>query len=353
MIFVSGAGGFIGGRTVEVLLTQKRYSHIRAGVRAWASAARIARYRGEIVKADLLNGGEVSIAVKNMSYVIHCAYGSDGTTVDGTRNLLQAALDANVKKFIHLSTISVYRNPQGTIDETYLVGATDNDYGDSKFEAERLCWEYSKKGLPVVILRLPIVYGPFSRNWTVHISEMLLQRKLGKIEGFGEGKCNLLFVDDAVDAIVHCIESDRGDNMVFNVNGPEVISWNEYFEIFNNALGLPPLERVQQRDARIKAVVGESIRIAGRYVQRHHMGLVKSLAAHSQSLDRLLRTTEQHLRSTPALSELKLYDKEATYSSERLKTVLGFSARTPVRKGVAISSEWLKEQGVFWYEETS
>ena len=133
-ILITGATGFIGARIVEVFhLTG--YHQVRAGVRSTVSSPRIARYPVEIVKADILNRQEIKSALKDISVVVHCAYGGQGATVEGTEILLSEAIKADVKHVIHLSTIEVYNNPHGVVDEAYSCEFIGEPYGDSKLQA--------------------------------------------------------------------------------------------------------------------------------------------------------------------------------------------------------------------------
>ena len=89
-VLVTGAGGFIGGRVVEALhLTGG--TRVRAGVRRWASAARIGRFPVELAHCDVMESDSLANALTGVSAVVHCAVGDREVTVEGTRNLLEAA----------------------------------------------------------------------------------------------------------------------------------------------------------------------------------------------------------------------------------------------------------------------
>src|SRR5262245_43355666 len=93
-VLVTGATGFIGGRLVEHLV-QAEGACVRALVRNFANAPRLARFPVEFVAGDLLSPDAVARAVEGCEVVFHCAYGNGGddaarknVTVGGTETLL-------------------------------------------------------------------------------------------------------------------------------------------------------------------------------------------------------------------------------------------------------------------------
>lgn len=346
-VLVTGAGGFIGGRLVEVMYLTRSFTP-RAGVRSWASAVRVGRFPVEIKRVDLLDKAEVDHATEGVSYVVHCAYGPGGATVEGTRNLIDVAATKPIKGIVHLSTIAVYGNAEGYLDETHACGFSGNEYADSKLEAERICLRSAEKGTPVTILRLPIVYGPFSRNWTIQIANMLANSSLGLNEQFERGKCNLLYIDDLVAAIHEALSSGRAVGQVLNVNGPEVVTWNDYFRRFNNGLGLSALKPIPLNRASLVANMMRPVRSLGKYLLNNHAAILKKLAIASPFVGRSMVSAERTLRLTPTRDDLVLYSRDATYSSEKIKKVLGFEPQVGVDDGVRHSCDWLRQQGFLW-----
>lgn len=343
-IFVTGASGFIGGRISEILYLTKRFP-FRAGVRSFSSCARISRFPMEIVKANLLNTAELDNSLEGVTTIIHCAYGAQGVTEEGTKNLLQIAQDKGIKRVIHLSTIEVYTNPKGRIDEEYLCEYTGNPYGDSKLKAEKICQEFSKNGMEITILRLPIVYGPFSRNWIITMAKMLIAGQLGYFENLGEGKCNLLYVDDLYRAILLCLKNDKSISQVYNINGNEVITWNDYFEILNRKLGLPPLEKIKTSKAQFRTRMMEPVRTIGGYFRDHHMNFIKKVADLSPISNRLLRLLEKRLKTSPSMESFKLFSKDVIYATDKVREHLGFIPKYKIEDGLDISAQWLIHQG--------
>ena len=306
MILVTGSSGFIGGSLIETMYL-KGQKNFKAGIHTWGSAARLGRFPVEIVKMDLMELNDIENALEGVSAIVHCAKGTEEVTVEGTRNLLKIALKKGIKRFIHMSTTEVYGNVEGVINENSPFQYTGNAYNRMKIDAEKACWEFYEKGLPVTVFRPSIVYGPFSKNWTVHFAKMLIAGEWGIYEKIGEGSCNLVYIDDLIRAILISLENEKAVGKAFNIVGPEVVTWNRYFEMFNESLGLAPLKTINTTKARIRTAAMQPVRLLGGFVRDHFMGPVKKMAETFEFADRLLRSTESKLKKTPVPDELKLF----------------------------------------------
>ncbi|HZU34728.1 MAG TPA: NAD-dependent epimerase/dehydratase family protein, partial [Gemmataceae bacterium] len=200
-MLVTGASGFIGGRLVELLESQPGLE-LRALVHNPGSVSRLARLPVEMCLGDLRSREDLSRAVAGCDTVVHCAYGSSGTdreswatTVDGTRNLVKAARQAGVKRFVHLSTIAVYGlRGTGTLDETTPPHPEAEPYSQAKTAAEKVVGQAAHEGLCATILRLANVYGPFSMPYAVRPVQHL-REGLPVFVGRGETPSNTVFVD--------------------------------------------------------------------------------------------------------------------------------------------------------------
>ena len=343
---ITGATGFIGGRIVEYFHL-KNISDIRAGIRSWSTAARLGRFPIDIVQMDLLNKSEIEKALDDVTNIVHCAKGGGGVTDTGTKNLLKVALDKGIKRFVHLSTAEVYGNAESIVTEESPLTYTGNEYNETKINAENACWEFIKKGLPVTILRPSIVYGPFSTNWSVKFASMLLAGKMGVMEKYGDGKCNLIYVDDLVAAVNIALQHDKANGNAFNVCGPEIPTWNEYFMKFNNKMGLPQLNEIKSSNTSIQTKLLKPVRFAGNIARDHFMPQLKIIAENVELADKLMRITEKKLKSTPASEELELYSRKTTYSTESINKMLGFKPSFSLDQGLEQTVNWLRDSGFF------
>jgi nucleoside-diphosphate-sugar epimerase len=343
-VLVTGAGGFIGGRVVE-MLHALGVPGVRAGVRRWSTAAQVGRLPVELVACDVLDPATLQAAMAGVWAVVHCAVGDRRTTVEGTRNVLAAARAAGVSRVVHLSTIDVYGTATGRIDESAPLTPTGAEYGDSKIEAERLCAEARAAGLPVTILRPTIVYGPHSALWTVEFAERLQAGPWLLPEAETSGTCNLVYVDDLVGAVVCALRRPEPVNDAFNINGPDRPTWLAYFKALNDAMGLPPLAPASRGTSHVVANVMAPVRRTAKWVLRRYPGLVMGLYQRSPLAKRLMKQAESAIRKSPTAGEFRLYSRVVDFPTDHAAHGLGYRPLVTQAEGVALSVAWLEAHG--------
>ncbi|MDX9981640.1 MAG: NAD-dependent epimerase/dehydratase family protein [Lentisphaeria bacterium] len=342
---VTGATGSIGGRVVELLhLSGKRIPV--AAIRQWGTAARIGRLPVEIRRIDLMNPESIGQALEGITEIVHCAKGTPEVTVAGTRNLLAAAAQHPIRRVVHMSTAEVYGNVSGTVAESAPLQYTGDDYNRMKVDAEKICWEYIAKGLPIAILRPSIVYGPFSKNWSTRFAKLLIAGKWGVYEKYGQGKCNLIYVDDLVQAIACALSSAAAPGQAFNIVHPVIGTWNEYFAHFNAHLGLPPLKIIHSAQTLSKSAVIEPVRVLGRIVRDHFMEPVRLVADRIDLVKTLLKYTEAAVKSTPSPGEFQLFNREMELSPAKSQALLGFTPAHTLDRGLALTATWVRVNGL-------
>lgn len=343
---ITGASGFIGGWLTEAMwLSGDREP--RAGIRRWSSAARIARFPVDIVPCDIMDPAQASRATTGATAVVHCAYTDEAKViVEGTGNMLAAALDAGVERFVYLSTAEIYGGAEGVVDEQCPPRPSDREYPDAKIEAEKLCWEFAARGLPVTVLRPSIVYGPFGGSWTVKLAARLQSENWGTFEAFGNGICNLVYIGDLIRAVELALERDEAAGEAFNVNGPERVTWNEYFEAFNHALGLPPLPAIPTGRARTEVALKDVARkMSGFLLDRYGDALMK-LYLRGGIANRLMKRMKRSLVASPSGFELRnLYTRQAYYSCEKARRLLGYAPSVDLATGLRLTASWLDHHG--------
>ena len=272
-VFVTGATGFIGGRVCERLF-QADVPKVRALVHSMHRAARIARLPVELCPGDLMNRESLRGALGGAKIVIHCGLGPAGSIVRGTENMLAVAHTAGVERFIHISTAAVYgiTPPPGSEREDAPLRRSGDAYCDNKAAAEKVVLDYGKRGLPVVILRPSIVWGPYSA-WNTRLMDDLRAGHVAFIEG-GRGACNTTYVDNLIDAIVLGLETDAALNQAFFVTDGERVTWGDFINA-HMALMKPAPEVVEVSRAEIEASRGKTAGLL--------MGSVKATARVARS----------------------------------------------------------------------
>lgn len=340
-ILVSGAGGFIGGWLAESIHLNGVFA-VKAGIRRWHRAVRLSRFQMDVAFFDVLKKDEIAHALDGVSRVVHCASGDSDAIVNGTRNMLEMALERGIQQFIHLSSAEVYSDTEGVVREQSPFRSTGSLYGDSKIEAEKHCLEYSAKGLPITILRPSIVYGPFSRNWTVMIADRLRSGNWGLLERESDGYCNLIYISDLVSGIEHCVTSDEAIGEAFNLNGPQVITWNEYFKRFNEALGFQQLKAFGPYESRFRAGIIRPVRSSVKFMLTHFDGTLKRIYDSSQEARSVMQYAEQKIKAVATSEQLELYSRKVHYSDEKARQRLGFQPAIGVDEGIRQSVLWLR-----------
>ena len=344
-VLITGATGFVGGWLAETLYLND-FAHVRAGIRNWSNAARLARFPIDIVRCDVLNQEEIMQAMAGVSCVVHCAIGSREVIVQGTNNMLEAAARLGVRRFIHLSTAEVYGPVSGPVDETFQFQYTGGVYGDSKIDAEKLCWKYYEKGLPIVVLRPPIVYGPFGKDFSVRIAHRLKSGNWGIFEGYGEGLCNLIYVSDLVSGIILAVYNERAVGEAFNLNGPETTTWNQYFQEFNEVLGLPQLKRIEAADSRVQATIMEPVRSSAKLILKQFGKPLRKMYLRSREARYAMQHFERYMKTTPRMAELSLYNRNTLYLSTKAQHVLGYRPGIDVNTGLQLTACWINHLGL-------
>jgi len=345
-ILVTGAGGFIGARLVEVLHCSGGWQVV-AGVRRWSTAARVARFGVELTQCDIRNPEQVARALSGVTHLVHCAVtGEDrGTIVEGTRVLMEGALRAGVKKVVHLSTVDVYGRPEGEVLEERPFALTGRVYGDSKIEAEQAVLGLAARGLPVTMLRPTLVHGPFGATFTLAYAQRLQARPWLVPQAAAQGTCNLVYVDDLVGAILAALATRTAPGDAFNINGPERPTWDDYFQALNRALELPPLQYAQPGKARLTQKVMEPVRFAAKATLKRLKPQIMALYQRSELARSFMKAAEARVRNTPNANELEALGRRVSFSSAKAERVLGYRPRFPMSEALPLTAAWLRASG--------
>jgi nucleoside-diphosphate-sugar epimerase len=231
-VLVLGAGGYIGTRVVAALAASDWAIPIAATHRT----ARRYAPNVETTRLDATAAAAMGQALHGVSAVVNCVAGEAETIVSAARALFDSCAAMTPQpRVVHLSTMSVYGTATGDVDETAALRGDANAYSAAKAEAERL----ARVCAFVVHLRPGIVYGPGSPIWSERIGRWLLSNRLGDLGAAGCGYCNLVHVDDVVEAILRSLRLPGIAGEAFNLSLTSPPTWNEYFRLYADALGVP------------------------------------------------------------------------------------------------------------------
>lgn len=368
---VTGATGFIGGRVCERLV-QAGARNIRALVHSPHRAARIARLPVELCPGNLLDPESLASVAKEDSFIVHCGLAQARGIYKGTENMLRLAQSARVRKFVHISTAAVYglTPPPESQRESAPLRRTGDNYCDNKARAERIVLNYVRRGLPAVILRPSIVYGPYSA-WNLRPLAELRDGSAVLIDG-GNGACNTTYVDNLIDAIFLALENDRANGEAFFITDGEPVTWGDFIGAHARMLGMnPPLPEISS--AELSAVYGSrpslisgSVRGGAKALRSKEFRAVllqipvfeKALKSVWEWLESLPETRRQRIRSRfgvprrkfAAPSAVPLPD-EVTFRTQtgkvffhidKARDILGYSPRINFQEGMLRVEQWLR-----------
>ncbi len=240
---ITGATGLIGGRLAEVACEQG--IPVVGLVRMWSHAARLARLPVHMISGDILHLDSLREAMKDCDVVFHCAVDNRiggkahrFSSVQGTINVLHAALELGVKRVVHLSSAAVYsyQPTQEAATENGPYRYSNDTYCNGKIDGEKAALGYWRKyGLPVTILRPTIVYGPYS-SYSSHTAAYIREGRMVLVNG-GTGICNSLYVDNLVEAMLLAAEHTGAIGEVFHISDAHPISWRLFVEEHGRAVG--------------------------------------------------------------------------------------------------------------------
>ncbi|MDA3926935.1 MAG: NAD-dependent epimerase/dehydratase family protein [Kiritimatiellae bacterium] len=235
-VLVTGGSGFLGINMVRHLL-KNGIADIR--ILDLVEFDYPERDRIDAVQGDIRDVAMVKKCMEGVDWVIHTAaalplYSEEDimtTDVEGTRNLLAAARDANVDRFVMISSTAVYGIPDHhpLFEDDPMIGV--GPYGDAKIMAEEVCMEFRRGGMCVPVIRPKSFIGPerlgvfalfYDWAYTGHGFPMI---------GSGKNRYQLLSVADLCEAVWLTLTLDKAVvNDTFNVGARDFTTMREDYQ---------------------------------------------------------------------------------------------------------------------------
>ena len=245
---VTGATGFIGANVVRALL--KRDYKVRALVRPGSDRRNLEGLEVELAEGDVRDYDSVRRAMEGCGVVFHVAALYSfwvrprrliyEVNVEGTRNVLRAALERRVERVVYTSSVATLGfHPDGKpadertpVDPRRITG----DYKRSKYLAEQVALQFFQKGLPVVVVNPSFPVGPYDIKPTP-TGQVILDFLNRRMPAYIDTGMNVVDVEDV--ALGHLLAAERGRPGERYILGGENLTMKELLNLLSEITGLP------------------------------------------------------------------------------------------------------------------
>jgi uncharacterized protein YbjT (DUF2867 family) len=228
VILVTGGTGFVGGHVVHEL--RGRDLPVRCLVRDTRKATKLSGWGCELVVGDVTDPASLSSALSGVDTVVHLVAIRQGKPedfrrimVEGTRNLLDVAKTAGVQRFVHMSALGVSEQTKDLVP-----------YYGAKWEMEQLV---VASGIPHVIFRPSFIFGP-DGGILPTFTRLARLTPVTPIIGSGRQRIQPIWADDVAGYFAEAVQLDGVTGRTYELGGPDMVSWNEFWEHLKRSLGL-------------------------------------------------------------------------------------------------------------------
>ena len=238
---VTGATGFLGSHIAERLL--RRGDSVRALVRTTSDTSFLESLGVELVRGDITDAPSLSPALAGIDVVYHAAAmasdwgpweGFRTVTINGTRNMLKAAVAAGTPRFLYVSTDGVYRYQdlrKGVTEESPLethFGPLDY-YRRSKTAAEKIARRFQRDGHAVSIVRPALILGERDRAMLPGVVAFL-KGPLSVYIGNGRNPLPYVYAGDVADLCIRAATNDLAKGQIYNAVSDEPVTQRDLFQ---------------------------------------------------------------------------------------------------------------------------
>ncbi len=278
----------------------------------------------EVADGSITDGAAVRRASDGIDVVYHLAAAQHeanvpdsyyyDVNVEGTRNMLEAAIEAGVGRFVHGSTIGVYGiSRDGPVTDGSPL-EPDNIYGVTKLEGEKVVRSYFGD-LPIGIVRISETYGPGDRRLLKLFRG--IARKRFMMIGPGRNLHHPVYIDDLVTGVRLAAKCEGAVGETFVLAGPEAIDTDQMVAGIGEAVGVElPRFRMPLWPLMATAVVMESV--------LRPVGVQPPL----------------HRR------RMNFFVKSFRFSGEAARAAIGYQPQVEFTDGAARTAEWYRSQGM-------
>ncbi len=226
-VLVTGGTGFIGPKVVQALRAQGH--DVRALVRRPDRATQLAALGAELVTGDVTDPASLRAAVDGCTHVVHLVAILTGSPADfervmtqGTKDLLTAASDAGVERFVLMSALGTTEATKDTVP-----------YFAAKWAMEQ---DTARSGLEYTIFRPSFVFGRDGGALPLFIKQVKYSPVVTVI-GSGQQRIQPIWVEDVAEYFARGVDHPQAANRSFEIGGPDIVTWNELYPRIAKALG--------------------------------------------------------------------------------------------------------------------
>jgi len=330
MNLVTGATGLLGSHIVEQL--RLRDKPVRVLVRPGSDTDWLDKQHVEYVHGDLSDRESLAKACQGVRIVYHAAarVGDWGpwndfvkVTIEGTRNLAEAAASAGCERFLHISSISAYGHPDGeglVLDETAPLGQHLHHwsyYSRAKVQAEKDLWAMHESGrIRLTIIRPSWLYGPRDRATIFRLARLLRDGKT-KVLGDGENRLNVVYAGNVAEGAILAAESDQAIGQAYNCCNDGVMKQKEWMNLLASELDAPPVTKHVP------------------YKVAYNVAFLLECIYHAL-----------HIKSPPMITRYAVWlmGRRCFFSAEKARKQLGWKSTVSYEEGVKKTIRWLREK---------
>ncbi|MGM0689634.1 MAG: NAD-dependent epimerase/dehydratase family protein [Bacillota bacterium] len=246
-VFVTGATGFIGTELVKLLIEKGHQPH--CFVRNTSKKEKLEGLGVSFCIGDVTDKESIIRGMQGCDWVVHLAniYSFwepnkniyTEVNVKGTQNVMETAIENNILKIAHISTVGVYGDrTDEIITEESEVGSTRfSEYSQSKLAGDLIAWDLlEKKGLPLVVIYPTVVVGPNDPKPTGQYLINLLEGKIPAIV-FNDVIFTFTDVRDVALGIIKALEKNNNIGEKYII-GKEQITYGDYTSLICNTAGV-------------------------------------------------------------------------------------------------------------------
>ena len=224
-ILVTGGTGFVGPSIVHAFRAEDR--EVRALVRRPERASNLTSLGVEVAAGDVTELESLKAVVDGCTHVVHLVAIIQGRPEDfqrvmtiGTQNVVAAATGAGVERFVLMSAL-------GTSDPPLVP------YYAAKLAEER---EVIASGLDYTIFRPSFIFGPGGGALATFMRQVKLSPVVTVI-GSGRQRSQPIWREDVAAYFARAIDDPRAANRLFELGGPDTVSWDELYLTIARVLG--------------------------------------------------------------------------------------------------------------------